>query len=75
MSLKIGDKVKLANEPQPSTHSLRWQVEMDKLCGRIGTIVDIDGDGDCCVLIPGERSWWFSPKWLTPVNKHKLLLL
>lgn len=70
MKFKVGDKVKLANKPQPD-----WQSEMNALCGRIGTITSIDGDGDCYVLIPGESSWWFSPKWLTSVNKHKLLLL
>lgn len=78
MKFKVGDEVRLADKPQPNTDTLSWEPEMDELCGRTGIIMAIDGDGDCGVKIPGERMWWFSPKWLTKVSSvasNKLLLI
>lgn len=78
MSLEIGDKVRIATTPQPSTDTLTWDSKMNKLCGKIGTIFEIADDGDCKVDVPGSHpSWWYDPKWLTKVSsdRNKLLLL
>lgn len=80
MNFKIGDEVRITSIPQPDIGEVKWVESMNKFCGKIGTIISIDSDGNCAVSVPEYVAYWYNPKWLTKVSpsnskSNKLLLL
>lgn len=70
-SFKVGDKVKVIDTP-PSDGDIAgrasWCPQKNGTCGRIGTITDIDSDGDIRVAFEDD-CYWYRPEWLRPVEE------
>lgn len=67
MSLKRGDRVKISNI---SSISLLDGGKGTLLQGRIGTVKNVDSDGDCQISVNGSRQlYWISPLDLTKMEE------
>eukprot|EP00499_Haloplacidia_sp_CaronLabIsolate_P000545 CAMPEP_0196797204 /NCGR_PEP_ID=MMETSP1104-20130614/38523_1 /TAXON_ID=33652 /ORGANISM="Cafeteria sp., Strain Caron Lab Isolate" /LENGTH=577 /DNA_ID=CAMNT_0042167609 /DNA_START=59 /DNA_END=1789 /DNA_ORIENTATION=- len=45
-----------------------WNDRMAEYCGRIGTVADVDSDGDMSVVFSDSQKWLFNPAALVPAG-------
>jgi TIR domain/Mind bomb SH3 repeat domain len=73
-SYKVGDRVKIPEEPQPdfTTNAgltVGWEEGMTRYAGRVGTVVTVDDDRTVNLDVDDEE-WWWAMDWLEPVSER-----
>jgi hypothetical protein len=70
----IGDQVRLPAYPQPeamrTSENVDWNPDMDKFCGQVGTVIEVDTGDALKVDIDGGTFWW-AFEWLDHVQCRK----
>ncbi|KAH3817338.1 E3 ubiquitin-protein ligase MIB2-like [Dreissena polymorpha] len=67
-----GEKARVTNNLQNlkmlQNESCGWNEMMEKVVGQVGTVEEVDEDGDVVVAFDGDNTWTLNPEALTPCS-------
>ncbi|KAH3826794.1 uncharacterized protein LOC127882163 [Dreissena polymorpha] len=67
-----GEKARVTNSLQNlkmlQNESCGWNEMMEKVVGQVGTVEEVDEDGDVVVAFDGDNTWTLNPEALTPCS-------